>query len=417
MQALVISELSAAFPGDLFIAEESSEILRAEVSSSALCFLRRRLRRRSNTALPIPPSSPARSRTPLNSPPPPSPPPTLLQTDIATQVAEALEVATGQEWSLERLFSVVDRGSFAEDLGDDDASRASLYSDGAGVRVWVLDPIDGTKGFLRGHHYCIALALLLDGTPVLSAIGTPNLDAAGVLGGAAPAALVAVAPAREVRCGAGSGSILGSGDRSPQKQSSLFTHGAEAGSMYFAVTGAGAFCRALGQPFGAAFEVNTSLKKPAISGTDTAAGVGAGTGADLKLCEAFEAAHGDRDTSRKVRIALGSTQEFVRMDGMGKTCVLGAGAAEAILRLPPSGYREKIWDHAAGTHFVLQAGGQVTDLEGRGLDFGLGRCVIVGYRLSRPGYDPILTPLSSPRLSQTAAGAHHWASIQQWISA
>jgi 3'(2'), 5'-bisphosphate nucleotidase len=101
--------------------------------------------------------------------------------------------------------------------------------------------------------------------------------------------------------------------------------------------------------------------------------MGVGTDADLKLCEAFETAHGDRGTSSKVRIALGSTQDFVRMDGMGKMCVLGAGAAEAILRLPPSGYREKIWDHAAGAHFVMEAGGRVSDLEGRGLDFGLGR--------------------------------------------
>jgi 3'-phosphoadenosine 5'-phosphosulfate (PAPS) 3'-phosphatase len=56
--------------------------------------------------------------------------------------------------------------------------------------------------------------------------------------------------------------------------------------------------------------------------------------------------------------------------GMCKHCLVGVGAAEAILRLPPTGYREKIWDHVAGSHFVTEAGGRVTDLSGRELEFG-----------------------------------------------
>jgi 3'-phosphoadenosine 5'-phosphosulfate (PAPS) 3'-phosphatase len=43
------------------------------------------------------------------------------------------------------------------------------------------------------------------------------------------------------------------------------------------------------------------------------------------------------------------------------------------MRLPPAGYREKIWDHAAGSHFIIEAGGEVTDLSGRRLDFSQGR--------------------------------------------
>lgn len=35
--------------------------------------------------------------------------------------------------------------------------------DGTADRVWILDPVDGTKGFMRGEHYCIALALLKEG--------------------------------------------------------------------------------------------------------------------------------------------------------------------------------------------------------------------------------------------------------------
>ena len=55
--------------------------------------------------------------------------------------------------------------------------------------------------------------------------------------------------------------------------------------------------------------------------------------------------------------------------GMCKHCVVGVGAAEATLRLPPSGYREKIWDLVSGDHFVREAGGRVTDLNGKELDF------------------------------------------------
>lgn len=44
-----------------------------------------------------------------------------------------------------------------------------------GSLFWTLDPIDGTKGFLRKDQYAIALALLKDGEPVLGALGCPKL--------------------------------------------------------------------------------------------------------------------------------------------------------------------------------------------------------------------------------------------------
>ena len=40
-----------------------------------------------------------------------------------------------------------------------DRGGAKEYS----TRFWTLDPIDGTKGFLRGDQYAVALALVLDG--------------------------------------------------------------------------------------------------------------------------------------------------------------------------------------------------------------------------------------------------------------
>jgi len=42
-------------------------------------------------------------------------------------------------------------------------------------RFWTLDPIDGTKGFLRGDQYATALALVVDGQAVVGALACPNL--------------------------------------------------------------------------------------------------------------------------------------------------------------------------------------------------------------------------------------------------
>lgn len=41
-------------------------------------------------------------------------------------------------------------------------------------RFWVLDPVDGTLGFVRGNQYAVALALIEDGKVVLGVLGCPN---------------------------------------------------------------------------------------------------------------------------------------------------------------------------------------------------------------------------------------------------
>lgn len=45
---------------------------------------------------------------------------------------------------------------------------------GPSGRHWVLDPVDGTLGFVRGDQYAIALALVEDGKVVLGVLGCPN---------------------------------------------------------------------------------------------------------------------------------------------------------------------------------------------------------------------------------------------------
>ena len=43
------------------------------------------------------------------------------------------------------------------------------------IGMWTLDPIDGTKGFLRGEQYAVCLALIIDARVELGVIGCPNL--------------------------------------------------------------------------------------------------------------------------------------------------------------------------------------------------------------------------------------------------
>lgn len=43
-------------------------------------------------------------------------------------------------------------------------------------RFWTLDPIDGTKGFLRGEQYAVALALIEGGEVKVAALACPALD-------------------------------------------------------------------------------------------------------------------------------------------------------------------------------------------------------------------------------------------------
>lgn len=47
---------------------------------------------------------------------------------------------------------------------------------GKGERVWILDPIDGTKGFMTNQNYIIGLALVVDGEPVVAGMANPRLE-------------------------------------------------------------------------------------------------------------------------------------------------------------------------------------------------------------------------------------------------
>jgi 3'(2'), 5'-bisphosphate nucleotidase len=187
----------------------------------------------------------------------------------------------------------------------------------SGQRFWTLDPIDGTKGFLRGDHYAIALALVEAGTVQIGVLGCPNLTLAGV-------------------------------------------EAAGAGVLIAASRGQGAWLTDLDQP-----GRYTSLTVSSVNDPRQA-----------RLLRSFESGHTNVSQIDRFAQALGAQAEPVRMDSQAKYGVLAAGQGEIILRLLSSSqldYREKIWDQAAGSIILEEAGGRITDLQGRPLDFSTGR--------------------------------------------
>jgi len=96
---------------------------------------------------------------------------------------------------------------------------------------------------------------------------------------------------------------------------------------------------------------------------------------ELVAAQSFEKRHASKSRMRRARELAGLGKARVReLDSMEKYALVACGDADLYMRLPPSGshYAHKIWDHAAGTALVIQAGGQVTDLDGGPLDFSQG---------------------------------------------
>ena len=78
--------------------------------------------------------------------------------DLCLRVLQAVRVIEPEATS-DDICAWIDRGA-----------ERSYHS-----RFWTLDPIDGTKGFLRREQYAICCALLLDGIPSVGVLACPNL--------------------------------------------------------------------------------------------------------------------------------------------------------------------------------------------------------------------------------------------------
>lgn len=111
----------------------------------------------------------------------------------------------------------------------------------------------------------------------------------------------------------------------------------------------------------------TDFQRVRASSTDSAA--------EAVVLRSFESSHTDVAHFEAALAHMGAGNRSVLMDSMAKYVLMAAGYCDVLMRLVPPGstYREKVWDHAAGWLAVKEAGGEVTDSEGRALDFTTGR--------------------------------------------
>lgn len=252
-QALVLRHLADVFPEDLVVAEEEASVLRESANAT-----------------------------------------------LRAQVVEAVK-AVEPVMDEEGVLEAIDRGQ---------------YPGGAEGRFWTLDPIDGTKGFLRGEQYAVALALIENGEVVLGVLGCPNL------------------------------------------QVDHEDPASERGCLFYAVRGGGAYALAL-LPGAEERTIRMRELQKAAQG---------------RFCESVESGHTRHDASAQIAERLGVVNAPARMDSQCKYAALARGEADIYLRLPTRpGYVERIWDHAAGWIVVTEAGGRVGDVTGRALDFAQGR--------------------------------------------
>ena len=180
---------------------------------------------------------------------------------------------------------------------------------------WTLDPIDGTKGFLRGDQFAIALALIKNGEVVLGILGCP--------------------------------SISFENDDAPD------------GYLFYGVKGKGANILNVSTNVDHAISVSKNLNFE-----------------DMKFVQSYEPAHGDFQLMETIAKDLNIKKSPFKVDSQVKYGIVACGRAEIYLRIPNPrnpDYKEKIWDHAAGSLIVMEAGGTISDIKGKRLDFGCGK--------------------------------------------
>jgi len=210
-------------------------------------------------------------------------------------------------------------------------------------RFWTLDPIDGTKGFLRGDQYAIALALVEKGTVKLGILACPNLYV-------------------DVKQPSG-----------------------EKGCLFVALKGKGSV----------QMDRNgMSRRANRVSRVENPS--------EAIITESVESDHANHLAHQRLAERLHITRPSLKMDSQAKYGILARGEVALYLRVPSHsepGYRENIWDHAAGTIIAEEAGGKVTDVLGKPLDFSCGVKMVTNHGVVVSNgmlHDVVLKALTPP---------------------
>ncbi|XP_023535110.1 PAP-specific phosphatase HAL2-like [Cucurbita pepo subsp. pepo] len=231
-------------------------------------------------------------------------------------------------------------------------------------RHWVLDPVDGTLGFVRGDQYAVALALIVNGEVVLGVLGCPNYP---------------------LKKECFDYHYKAATPKSSQPCSGTFEKGCV---IYARRSCGGAWMQPLVHgdeklewPNSASLVRVSSIDDPALA----------------TFCEPVEKRNSNHSFTAGLAHSVGLRKQPLRVYSMVKYAAIARGDAEIFMKFARTGYREKIWDHAAGVIIVEAAGGVVTDAGGRPLDFSRG--------IYLEGLDRGIVVCSGPILHEKIIGA------------
>lgn len=208
------------------------------------------------------------------------------------------------------------------DLGAQGGNKAG--GKGSGKRCWMLDPVDGTRAFMRGEQYAVSLALIIEGKQKIGVLGCPNLSL-------------------EEGC---------------VREDLVDTDGL--GWIIYAVEGQGAWRRkmsmgALGEP----------IKMERI-----------GSSLQDRPLRWIESQTKNRDIAKQSAVAKAMGAEWPGTDIWSmqmKYMAVAVGGNDALVRISPEGYRGYVWDHAGGQLICAEVGIKITDAWGNDFDFSKGR--------------------------------------------
>jgi 3'(2'), 5'-bisphosphate nucleotidase len=227
---------------------------------------------------------------------------------------DAMDVDLPQPSSVEEMLDWIDLGGNGQ--GGDQG------------RFWVMDPVDGTAAFLKGQQYAVSLALIHNGREVVGVLGCPNISA----------------------------------NMTRVSEDDVDTEGF--GIMLTAVRGQGATLRRMTR------HGLCDMPAPPLRLLEPWA-----PNEKLQIvgCTACKVTRHDviARLANDYHVKFPNTEiwsSHIRYAAL----IVGGGNAQFWIPAGPSS-KMHIWDHAGSQLIFTELGGEVTDLNGKTVDFGAGR--------------------------------------------
>ncbi|XP_047048894.1 putative PAP-specific phosphatase, mitochondrial [Lolium rigidum] len=225
----------------------------------------------------------------------------------------------------------------------DRGGREAVSFDSKPATYWILDPIDGTKGFLKGNDtlYVVGLALVVDGKLAVGVMGCPNWSNATTI-------------------------------VNKEDESAAACHGD--GMLMVSHVGCGTWSRPLSAGIG---QFTTPLDAWTRCSVDPCSVlhmarfciVDSHTWDMMPLSAHFDSTMDESEPRDENKILLQNSCG----GSLSKYLMVACGRMSVFILLARAAKLLKTWDHAVGVICVEEAGGQTCDWSGKPLDFAAER--------------------------------------------